>query len=91
MSSPSLGVLVTLHCQPPSDVSLDQNTNGADVRFVSTIPCIVLYFDFGLYRAISRTEGVYLLRELKGPDSPVFLILLQRGVGLAVTLASVDE
>jgi len=87
VSSPSLDVLVTLPCQPPSDVSLVQNTYGADVRFVSTIPCIPV---LRLW-AISTADGVYLLRELKGPDSPVLLRLLPRGVGLAVTLVSVDE
>lgn len=87
VSSPSLGVLVTLPCQPPSDVSLVQTTNGADVRFVSTIPCIPV---LRLW-AISTTDGVYLLRELKGPESPVSLRLLPRGAGLAVTLASVDQ
>jgi hypothetical protein len=86
-SSPSSSVLVYLPCQPPSEVSLFQHTNGADVNFVSTPPCSPV---FRLW-AISTTNGVTLLREIEGPDSPVFLRLLPRGVGLAVTLASVDS
>jgi hypothetical protein len=87
VSSPSPDVLVALPCQPPTEVSVVQNPNGADVSFVSTPPCSHV---LRLW-AITSHLGVSLLRELRDADSPVLLRLLPRGVGFAVTLSSIDS
>ena len=86
-SSLSRTVSIALPCQPPSEVEVLPNINGADVSFVNTVPCSHV---LRLW-AINASNGVTLLRELIDPSSPTSLQLLPRGVGLAVTLCSIGS